>query len=74
MIKAHHFTKEIFKIGYAGSFLGGTPAAWWHALFRRYEKPGGACPVELTSFAEFSHALTATFGDPDLTGTMEREL
>jgi hypothetical protein len=37
MIEEHNFTKEIHKIGYTGSFLGGTPAAWWCTLFQRYE-------------------------------------
>jgi Retrotransposon gag protein len=77
MIEYHNFTKEIYKIGYAGSFLSGTPATWWCALFQRYEtavNKGGDCPIEFTSFTEFSLALTTSFGDPDLTGTMEREL
>jgi len=74
MIEEHNFTKEIYKIGYAGSFLGGTPAVWWCTLFQRYEKAVDSPPVELTSFTEFSRALTEYFGDPDLTGTMEREL
>jgi Retrotransposon gag protein len=74
MIEEHNFTKEIYKIGYAGSFLGGTPATWWCTLFQRYEKAVDNPPIELTSFTEFSRALTTSFGDPDLTGTMEREL
>jgi hypothetical protein len=78
MIEKHNFIDEISKIGYAGSFLNGTPADWWHGLFHRYEeavdKGDSAYPVELTSFAEFSRALTTSFGDPDLTGTMERKL
>jgi Retrotransposon gag protein len=74
MIEEHNFTKEIYKIGYAGSFLGGTPAAWWCTLFQRYEKAVDNPPIELTSFTEFSCTLTEYFGDPDLTGTMEREL
>jgi Retrotransposon gag protein len=78
MLEKHNFTDEITKIGFAGSFLNGTPADWWHGLFHRYEeavdKGVSAYPVELTSFAEFSSALTASFGDPDLTGTMERKL
>jgi hypothetical protein len=67
MIEKHNFIDEISKIRYAGSFLGGTPADWWLALFQRYEavKEGGDCPIELTSFAEFSRALTTSFGDPD---------
>jgi Retrotransposon gag protein len=72
MLEKHNFTDEISKIGYAGSFLNGTPADWWHGLFHRYKASG--CPVELTSFAEFSRALTASFGDPDMTSTMERKL
>jgi Retrotransposon gag protein len=74
MIEDHNFTKEIYKIRYAGSFLSGTPAAWWCTLFQRYEKAVDNPPIELTSFAEFSRALTEYFGDPDLTSTMEREL
>jgi Retrotransposon gag protein len=77
MIEKHNFTDEISKIGYAGSFLNGTPADWWHGLFQRYEDAvdkGNTYPVELTSFAEFSRALTTSFGDPDLTSTMERKL
>jgi hypothetical protein len=78
MIETHNFTDEFTKIGYAGSFLDGTPADWWYALFQRYEeaidKGDSAYPVELTSFTEFSRALTVSFGDPDLSGTMEREL
>ena len=74
---AHNFTNEFIKIGYAGSFLGGPPSDWWHTLFQRYEesqKNGTSPPAELTSFSEFANALTNSYGDPDLTGTMEREL
>ena len=78
MIEKHNYTDEISKIGFTGSFLNGTPADWWHGLFHRYEEAIDKCdsayPVELTSFAEFSRALTTSFGDPDLTGTMERKL
>jgi hypothetical protein len=77
MIEAHNFTNEFIKIGYAGSFLGGPPSDWWHTLFQRYEesqKNGTSPPAELTSFSEFANALTNSYGDPDLTGTMEREL
>jgi hypothetical protein len=77
MLEKHNFTDEISKIGYAGSFLNGTPADWWHGLFHRYEEAVDkdcAYPVEFKSFVEFSRALTASFGDPDMTGTMERKL
>jgi Ty3 transposon capsid-like protein len=77
MIEEHNFPSEITKIGYAGSFLGGNPARWWHTLFQKYEqsrKNGDTLPIELASFDEFSQALTNAYGDPDLTGTMEREL
>jgi Retrotransposon gag protein len=77
MMEANNFPDEVIKIGYAGSFLGGTPADWRHTLFQKYEecqKNGNTPPVELTSFDEFSRALTNAYGDPDLTGTMEREL
>ena len=77
MIEAHNFSSEFIKIGYAGSFLGGPPSDWWHTLFQRYEESqtnGTTPPVGLTSFSEFANALTNSYGDPDLTGTMEREL
>jgi hypothetical protein len=77
LIEEHNFTNEFIKIGYAGSFLGGPPSDWWHTLFQRYEesqKNGTTPPAELTSFSEFANALTNSYGDPDLTGTMEREL
>jgi hypothetical protein len=78
LIEKHNFTDEISQIGYAGSFLNGAPADWWHGLFHRYEeavdKGDNAYPVELTSFVEFSRTLSASFGDPDLTGTMEQKL
>ena len=56
MIEKYNFTDEISKIGYAGSFLNGGPADWWHGLFHRYEeavdkavdKGDNAYPVELT--------------------------
>jgi hypothetical protein len=69
MIEKHNFIDEISEIGYAGSFLNGTPADWWHGLFHRYKEAvdkGNSYPVELTSFAEFSRALTTSFGDPDV--------
>jgi hypothetical protein len=77
MIERHNFPDEISKIGYAGSFLGSAPADWWHTLFQRYEESlskGENPPTELSSFTEFSRALTTTYGDPDLTNTMERKL
>jgi hypothetical protein len=77
MIERHNFPDEISKIGYAGSLLGSAPADWWHTLFQRYEESlnrGDNPPVELSSFTEFSRALTTTYGDPDLTNTMERKL
>jgi hypothetical protein len=77
LMEEHNFANEFIKISYAGSFLGGPPSDWWHTLFQRYEdsqKNGTTPPAELTSFSEFANALTNAYGDPGLTGTMEREL
>ena len=77
MIEKHNFPDEFSKIGYAGSYLGGSPQDWWLTLFQRYENAlynGDIPPAELSSFSLFSQALTTSYGDPDLTGTMERKL
>ena len=77
LVEKHNFPDEFTKIGYAGSFLKDTPQDWWLTLFQRYEESlgrGDAPPKEFNSFTEFAHALTTTYGDPDLVNTMERKL
>jgi hypothetical protein len=77
MLEPHNFPTEFSKIGFTGSYLSGTPQDWWHTLFQRYENAldkGNAPPAELSSFSLFSQALTTSYGDPDLKGTMERKL
>jgi Ty3 transposon capsid-like protein/Zinc knuckle len=77
LLEEHNFPDEFSKIGYAGSYLGGPAGDWWHSLFQRYEEALVANtdpPTELESFTVFSKTLTTSYGDPDLTGTMEREL
>jgi Ty3 transposon capsid-like protein len=71
------FPTELSKIVFAGSYLGGSPGDWWHALFQRYQEAtsnGSSPSPEFTSFALFSQSLTRSYGDPDLKGTMERRL
>ena len=77
LLEEHNFPDKFSKIGYAGSYLGGPAADWWHSLFQRYEEAlvtNGDPPTELESFTAFSKTLTTSYGDPDLTGTMKRDV
>jgi Ty3 transposon capsid-like protein len=77
MSEEYNFTSELKKIGFAGSYLSGTPAEWWITLFQKYEESqakGVPPPSEFASFAAFSRSLTMSYGDPDLKSTMEHDL
>jgi hypothetical protein len=77
LIEPHNFPSEFSKIGFAGSCLGGAPADWYYTLFQRYEEANGngsTPPLEFHSFTAFAQTLSNFYGDPDLKGTMEREL
>src|SRR5277367_980925 len=69
------FPNERSKILYAGSRLEGPAFSWFQPLIFQY--PAGSqesAPPELTSFKEFTRALTTIYGDPNLEATAVREI
>jgi hypothetical protein len=79
LVSAESFTHDQRKVMFAGSYLEGIAYSWFEPLLRAYEKyqekpAENACPPQLVSFATFSSALIAMFGDPDLRRSKLREL
>src|SRR5271154_6257439 len=79
LVNPSSFVNESHKALYAGSYLEGIAYSWFEPILRDYErhqenKGEIPCPPQLASFASFSAALIAMYGDPDLRNSKLREL
>ena len=71
LVSPDSFSTEQLKVFFAGSYLEGNAYSWFEPLLRIFEQHQASpaevpCPLELMSFATFTAALIAMFGDPDL--------
>jgi hypothetical protein len=79
LVSPESFVDEQRKVLYAGSYLEGIAQSWFEPLLQSYEKHrleplAVPCPPVFASFAAFTTAMMAMFGDPDLERSKTREL